>query len=300
MSKVVDKESAFIIIPVYNRQKITLACLEGLKKTGDLARYHVVVVDDGSTDGTKEAINESYPDVVVLTGGGNLWWTGAMALGMEYAYEQGAKYFIWLNDDCLPKINALPQLVAFMEQNTNTIASASFYSPEATEPVRYSGFRGRKGQAAQAGETVEVEGTSGWCVGIPAAVFQRIGAPEAKKFPHYAGDSMYTLKATRAGFKAHILGDAIAFLVDPGTSRDDLSTYFNPEQTLLKSWHWIFWHQKSPFRLPTQFFYQTRRYGILRGIPLFGAKAILWLGKWGQLQITSRLKPKNLNLEKNV
>ena len=148
MSKVVDKESAFIIIPVYNRQKITLACLEGLKKTGDLARYHVVVVDDGSTDGTKEAINESYPDVVVLTGGGNLWWTGAMALGMEYAYEQGAKYFIWLNDDCLPKINALPQLVAFMEQNTNTIASASFYSPEATEPVRYSGFRGRKGSGS--------------------------------------------------------------------------------------------------------------------------------------------------------
>ena len=300
MSKVVDKESAYIIIPVYNRREITLTCLEGLKKNGDLQRYHLVVVDDGSSDGTKEAITESYPDVAVLTGDGNLWWTGAIALGMEYAYEQGAEYFIWLNDDCLPEPNALPRIVTFMQQHPGTIASASFYSPGATEPVRYSGFRGRKGQAASLGEIVEVEGTSGWCVGIPVAVFERIGSPEAKKFPHYAGDSTYTLKATRAGFNARILGDAIAMLVEPGTSRDDLPTYFNPQQTLLQSWHGIFWYQKSPFRLPTQFFYQTSRYGMLWGIALFFAKACLWLGKWGQLQVSSRLNPRNFNLEKNV
>lgn len=300
MSQTVNKKSAYIIIPVYNRQEITLACLAGLKQNGDLQRYQVVVVDDGSTDGTAEAIAENYPEVVVLAGDGNLWWTGAISLGMKYASEQGAEYFIWLNDDCLPKSDALPQLVSYMQSHPDTIASASFYIPGATEPDRYSGFQGRQGQSASAGETIEVEGTSGWCVGIPAGVVKDIGFPDAKKFPHYAGDSMYTLKATRAGFQARILGDAIAILVDPGTSRDDLPTYFNPQQKLFKSWYWIFWHQKSPFRLPTQFFYQTRRYGLLRGIPLFSAKAALWLVKWGQLQIAARLNPQNLNLEKNA
>ncbi len=300
MSQVIDRESVYIIIPVYNRRKITLACLERLKTNGDLARYHVVVVNDGSTDGTKEAIKTLYPEVNVLDGDGNLWWTGAMALGMEYAAKQGAKYFIWLNDDCLPQPNALTELVTHMRQHPDTIASASFYTPEATQPVRYSGFKGRKGQAAKAGEVIEVEGTSGWCVGIPAAVFERIGSPEAHKFPHYAGDSMYTLKATRAGFKARILGDAIAILVDPGTSRDNLSSYFKSEQTIAESWHSIFWHQKSPFRLPTQFFYQTRRYGMLLGIVLFLAKIFLWLGQWIQLQVSSRFNSQKINLEKNV
>ena len=300
MSQIIDRESVYIIIPVYNRCNITLACLEKLKTNGDLARYHVVVVDDGSTDDTKEAIETLYPEVVVLNGDGNLWWTGAMALGMECAFERGAEYFIWLNDDCLPQPNALTQLVAYMKQHPDTIASASFYTLEAKEPVRYSGFDGRKGLAARQGEIVEVEGTSGWCVGIPVAVFERIGVPEARKFPHYAGDSMYTLKATRAGFKARVLGDAIAILVDPGTSRDDLPTYFKPEQTVAESWYSIFWHQKSPFRLPTQFFYQTRRYGMLLGIILFLAKTSLWVGRWIQLQVTSRFNFQKINLEKNV
>ncbi|WP_019504094.1 glycosyltransferase family 2 protein [Pleurocapsa sp. PCC 7319] len=300
MTKDASKESAYIIIPVYNRRQITLSCLERLQSTGDLSRYQVVVVDDGSTDGTKEAIESLYPEATVIVGDGDLWWTGAIALGMQYGYERDAKYFIWLNDDCLPEPNALPQLVAFMEQHPDTIASASFYTPGATEPARYSGFRGRKGQAARSGETVEVEGTSGWCVGIPVAVVDRIGLPEVEKFPHYAGDSMYTLKATRAGFKAHILGDAIATLVDPGTSRVDLFSYFNPQLTLINSWHELFWHKKSPFRLPTQFFYQIRRYGLPQGLTLFLGKAFFWLAQWVQLQITSRLNSKNLNLEKNV
>jgi GT2 family glycosyltransferase len=71
-------QKIFIIIPVHNRKQITLNCLKSLSKNGDLGRYHVVVVDDGSTDGTAEAIQALYPDIVVLHGDGNLWWTGAI------------------------------------------------------------------------------------------------------------------------------------------------------------------------------------------------------------------------------
>ena len=65
------KEPVYIIIPVHNRKQITLKCLENLDKSGDLQQYHVVVVDDGSTDGTTEAINNLFPDVKVLPGDGN-------------------------------------------------------------------------------------------------------------------------------------------------------------------------------------------------------------------------------------
>ncbi|MEL6945455.1 MAG: glycosyltransferase, partial [Bacteroidota bacterium] len=87
---------------MHNRKDITLKCLSRLKALGDLTRYSVIVVDDGSTDGTYEEIYESYPTVILLKGDGNLWWTGAIRMGMEYAYKQDADYIIWLNDDTLP------------------------------------------------------------------------------------------------------------------------------------------------------------------------------------------------------
>lgn len=294
------KEAVYIVTPVFNRKEITLAFLENLKQCRDLQRYSVVIVDDGSTDGTKAAINQLYPDVIVLSGNGDLWWTGAMALGMQHAYEQGAEYFFWINDDCLPQLNTLPQMTKFMKQNPDTLVSASFYTSEATSPVRVSGFQGRQGVMAQKGERVDVDGVSGWCVGIPAAVFKRIGPPDAGKFPHYAGDSMYTLKATRAGFKACILGDAIATLVEAGESRGSLLSVFNPDHTPIQSLESLFWNKKSPFRLPTQFFYHTARYGIILGTPLFLGRFLVWLGQWVQFQIASRLKIGMFSLQDNV
>jgi GT2 family glycosyltransferase len=284
MNQLLSKERVYILIPVHNRQEITLNCLRALKQNGDLQQYHIVVVDDGSTDGTKEAIKALYPEAIVLEGDGNLWWTGAIAKGMKFACDRDAEYIIWLNDDCLPQPKTLSSIVAFMKTHPNTIASASFYTTESTSPVVHNGFRGRASFAAVAGETIYVDGTSGWCVGMPASVFDRIGAPDVKKFPHYGGDSMYTLKATRAGFKACLLGDAIAILAEVGDSRYDFQSYCNPKLSTLKLMRSLFWDKKSLFRLPTQFFYHVARYGAILGIPLFLFKLTVWLKQLLQIK----------------
>nr|WP_210391310.1 hypothetical protein [Synechococcus sp. PCC 7502] len=46
-----------------------------MRINGDLAKYQVVIVDDGSG----EAIRSLYPEVILLSGDGNLWWTGAIS-----------------------------------------------------------------------------------------------------------------------------------------------------------------------------------------------------------------------------
>lgn len=277
MNQTANPTKVYVLIPVHNRKQITLNCLEHLQQLGDLQRYQVVVVDDGSQDGTKLAIKTLYPEVKVLEGDGNLWWTGAMALGMEYTHSQGADYFIWLNDDCLPQSQTLSKIVEFMTNHPETITSANFYTDSTSKTPIYCGFKGRTSLLANPGEVIYVEGTSGWCVGIPATVFRQIGAPEVDKFPHYGGDSMYTLKATRAGFKACILGDATAMLLEWGNSRCDFQSYCNSELGIVELTRSLFWDKKSLFRLPTQFFYHLARYGKLLGTFVFLTKLFFWL-----------------------
>ena len=280
------KESVYIIIPVYNRKSTTLKCLNHLKKCGNLQQYHVVVVDDGSTDGTKEAIATLYPEVKVLEGNGDLWWTGAMAKGMEYAYQQGAEYFIWLNDDCLPAANTLKEMVKFMRLNPNTLVAPSCYSEESNlRQIQHNGFHGRQGCAANPGEVINVDGMSGWCVGIPSAVYEKIGVPDAKKFPHYSGDDIYTFQATQTGFKACLIGDLQATLFGSVHENLRFQDYFKPGSTPAKTFKSLFLNKKSPYRLSTKFFFCLEKYGLLKGILLFITKLISWLGKWMKLQL---------------
>jgi glycosyltransferase involved in cell wall biosynthesis len=271
--------------------------LGNLNKSGDLERYHIVIVDDGSTDGTTAAINSLYPEVKVLEGNGDLWWTGAIAKGMEYAYQQGAEYFIWLNDDCLPARDTLRGMVTFMQLNPNTLVAPSCYSENSNlRQIQHNGFRGRQGCAANPGEIIDVDGMSGWCVGIPSAVYEKIGVPDAKKFPHYSGDDIYTFQATKAGFKAYLMGDLRATLCGPVHAKLDFQDYFQPGLTPAVTFKSLFFNKKSPYLLSTRFFVFQERYGLLIGMIVFITKFSIWIIKWlnFQLKITMSSKEEKI------
>lgn len=279
-------KSVFIIIPVHNRKLISLNCLKTLQQNGDLEHYRVVVVDDGSTDGTEQAIRFSYPDVTVLKGDGNLWWTGAMIQGMQFAIEQGAKYLIWLNDDCTPDPNTLPQLVEFCRTHQNTIAGAACYLSD-TRQLHPTGAKGRNRKAARPGESVNVDEMSGHCVCIPVAVTTQIGLPNMKHFPHYHGDSMYILKATRSGFSAYILGDAP--INHSGIIKSNIKDFCNIQNysSFINKFSQVFLSKKSLYYLPTQFFYYLEKYGLIKGLPIFSLKFFWWLKQLIELQLIS-------------
>jgi GT2 family glycosyltransferase len=284
------KESVFIIIPVYNRKQITLDCLTTLQQTGDLDRYFVIVVDDGSTDGSAAAIRDRFPEVIILAGDGNLWWTGAMVQGMQYAIAQGAEYIIWLNDDCIPTSNTLQAMVRYCRQHPQTITGAACYLTD-TNTLHVSGAQGRQQVAAQPGEVVPVDEMSGHCICMPTTVMQKIGLPNCQRFPHYHGDSMYILRATRSGFTAYILGDAqISHAGMIKSQVPDFLANSSEARSLIFDYQTLFLSKKSFYFLPTQFFYYLEKYGIWQGIPMFIIKYFWWLTQLLRCQLAeSRL-----------
>lgn len=94
------KKQIFIVIPVHNRKKHTQCCLH-LLETQSYADFRVIVVDDGSTDGTSEMIREKFPDVQVVRGDGTWYWTASVYEGIEVALKKckNVDFIMVLNDD---------------------------------------------------------------------------------------------------------------------------------------------------------------------------------------------------------
>ena len=208
-----DNPSVYILIPVHNRKEITLACLKCLKESGDLLCYHIVVVDDGSTDGTSAAIHTLYPEVILLQGDGTLWWTGAILKGMEYAISKGSDYIIWLNDDCLPQSSSIETLLNACENNPLSIVGGQSLDPDTLESS-YGGLIRTKSQVlpvhASKGECINCDALNGNFVCIPSDLVKSIGYPDYRRFSHYHGDAAYTYSAKLKGCQIIVIGQAIA------------------------------------------------------------------------------------------
>ncbi|MEO0644774.1 MAG: glycosyltransferase family 2 protein [Cyanobacteria bacterium J06650_10] len=203
-----SSSSICILIPIHNRKAITLQCLCGLSKCNLGPKYHIVVIDDGSTDGSAELIQKKYPEVSILQGDGTLWWTGAIKLGMQYAYSLDCDYMIWLNDDCLVQPSTIEQLVEFVAGNQNSIIGGVGY--EKTLPTQPS-FGGKQKKIFQyrmlmlaRREIYSCDLLSGNLVCMPTSVVQDIGYPDPKKCAHYGGDSHFLIRARKAGYSIFV------------------------------------------------------------------------------------------------
>ena len=104
-----------ILVACHNRREKTLRFLDSLVTQAAYPKLliDIYLLDDGSTDGTAEAVKAAYPFVTILTGDGNLWWVGAMVKLWKYAIAQKTyDLFLLVNDDIILFENALEKLLS--------------------------------------------------------------------------------------------------------------------------------------------------------------------------------------------
>ena len=128
---------AWWVVLTWNGLADTRELLEGL--AADREGLTVVVVDNGSADGTQEAIVLEFPWAHFLQTGANLGYAGGNNAGLTYALEQGAGVLGVLNNDTVVTGEALRALGAHVTQHPGDVVSPDIrYDPDVGE----SWFRG--------------------------------------------------------------------------------------------------------------------------------------------------------------
>lgn len=93
-----ERPRVAVIVLNWNGRDDTLTCLASLSAVGHRP-LDVILVDNGSTDGSAEAVRVSFPDVTVLEIGQNLGFAEGNNVGLRHALAHGADYALLLNND---------------------------------------------------------------------------------------------------------------------------------------------------------------------------------------------------------
>ncbi len=225
-----------VVIPVYNRLSYTRECLTLLEQQRDTLFYtknqvFTIVVDDGSTDKTSEYIRLEHPEVIVLQGNGNLWWSGSMNLGLHYAFDVLDCNFVLLwENDIFPVDNYFDNLQSIIEiLDGNTIICSKVYYRVQPDIIFGMGgyFTPRTGKRSLIGrkekdspeyqKPIKVDWFFGQGILIHSKINAKIGYFDEKNFPQYYGDMDYALRAKKAGF-SNVVYPNLKLLNDTATT----------------------------------------------------------------------------------
>ncbi len=208
--KQIDVPRVYCVIAVHNRLEITKRCLDYIQAQ-DYQDFHIVIIDDGSTDGTGEYLAQhKLANLTILKGDGNLWWGGSMHLGIKFAkgLARKADYLLMLNDDVSIDCDYISNMVKESISN-NTAIVGSTQCDETTGEIMGCGYQidywKMRIIPLDCSKTVKhVDALPGRGVLIPMAAVQSSGNLRTWAFPHYFGDIEYTCRLRENGWKIKI------------------------------------------------------------------------------------------------
>lgn len=102
------------VVVTYNRKELLKKCLFSIKNQSRIPEA-IVIVDNGSTDGTvdwlREYILTDLPIARLIALSQNIGGAGGFNVGIKEAYHAGADWIWIMDDDCVPELNCLENLV---------------------------------------------------------------------------------------------------------------------------------------------------------------------------------------------
>lgn len=259
----------------FNRKETTLRCLRSLAATNaeKLVQMRIFIVDASSSDGTREAVAEEFPDVDISSASSDTYWATGMRQAWERAQVTQYDALLWLNDDVILDADAIAKIKgAVQEFEHQSIIVGAFRDPETSEPT-YGGFKfgpvlRRLSMAAVKpnGSLTAIDAANGNLIWVPNEIDKKLGG-FPKGYSHGMADHAFTFEARRKGISVLLTAETVGTCgrnAITGTWQDTSLTVGRRLELL-----------KSPKGLPfTEWWRFCVRYGGLSG-PLYAVKPYL-------------------------
>ena len=201
-----------VVFPCHNRRELTRLCLRSLARiNAEGLDVFTVVVDDGSTDGTSEAIAEEFPDVRLIRGDGDLWFTEGTNVAMRAALEEDPDYILMMNDDQVFDPDFLQYMIETAEKYPRSLVGPLLLLWDTPHKVFQTSARwdtlagGWRHWQRQTVWTVpdkpwQVDLIVGNCVLVPVEAVREGGVMNSERYPNF-GDAEYTPRFRKRGWK---------------------------------------------------------------------------------------------------
>ena len=242
-----NKSKVSIIIVNCDGGRHILNCLKSVKKS-TYPNYEIIVVDNGSRDGSPDLIKKNFPDVKLILNKKNIGFTGGNNVGMKNA--KGDIYFL-LNDDTVIRPDLIKILVKELESSPKIgIVGPKIYFMDEPGKIWFAGGKidWSKSKTFHIGRNLkdkelvydfkrETDFITGCALMIKKEVVDKIGLLDKSFFIYYE-DADWSQKAKKAGYKViYIPFGGVWHIKSATTSRvflDDLRNQLKKAKTIKK------------------------------------------------------------------
>lgn len=212
-----NQDLVVTIIPNWNLKNDLGECLNSLLLS-IYSPHLVVVVDNGSEDGSIEFIKNNYPNIHLIALPENLGFAGAVNYGIDWAQKQNADYFFVLNNDTIIPPNTISQVVEIMKDNINIgIASPKILQYHKPNHIYSLGTRiytyfplpvtigKNRSDDVKYSKVMNFDYVTGTAMMLSALCVEKTGLFNTNYFMYYE-DSEYCRRAQRLGFSIVCVG----------------------------------------------------------------------------------------------
>lgn len=234
------RRQIYVLIPTHNRRAILCATLINVRKQLPPESARLIVVDAGSTDGTRDAVQAQCPSVELIYGHSNMWWTASVNHGLRHIAKTARldDLVLLMNDDIDLAPDALSRLLEASEMESQALIGAVNIVHRTGEIPRvyfcggYYDLRfARHKSNIPEGTTWHVPDSRfldsdflyGRLLVIPWKVLQLVGHFDEENFPQYCADEDFCYRAKGLGIRVLVDTLSIVFVNEVTTARFSLS-----------------------------------------------------------------------------
>lgn len=204
-----------VIILNWNNAPDTLECIDSVVSL-DYPNFTIVVVDNGSTDGSVSVVKARFPEITVLENNDNLGYAEGNNIGIRYALEHGADYALVLNNDTVVDSKMLMELVAVARsvplagmvgpkvcclEQPNTIMAAGSKIDWKRGIISHLDMGQRESELSREEATPrKADFLIGCCYLASRQMIERVGILDARFYLNFE-DIDWCIRVARAGFR---------------------------------------------------------------------------------------------------